>query len=94
MLILNDTTLFDTSFLAGKFAQIVKFCTTNFTVFVDYDRVDKRRFNREDTLHTDVVAHLAHGETFFVTFARDADYNAAILLENASSAILIKSIVV
>ncbi len=35
-------TLFDTGFFAGELAQIVKFCTAHFAVFVDGDRVDER----------------------------------------------------
>ena len=55
-LLVDYAALFDTSFLAGEIAQIVKFCATNLTVLVDCDRVDERRFDGEDTLNTDVVA--------------------------------------
>ena len=41
-LLVDNTTLFDTSLLACKGAQIVQFCTTHFTKLVDCDAVDKR----------------------------------------------------
>ena len=41
-LLVDNTTLFDTSLLASKVAQIVQFCTTHFTKLVDCDAVDKR----------------------------------------------------
>ena len=41
-LLVDNTTLFDTSLLACKVAQIVQFCTTHFTKLVDCDAVDKR----------------------------------------------------
>ncbi len=81
VLFFDYATLFDTGFLAGELAEVVQFGTAYFTVFVDGDRVDKRRFDGEDTLNTDVVAHLADGETFLAAFATDADNNAAILLD-------------
>lgn len=85
---LFHATLFDAGFFAGEATQIVDFCATDFTVFVDYDRVDERRLNGEDTFNTDIVAHLANGETLFVAFSRDADYDAAILLDTLLVAFL------
>ena len=41
-LLVDNTTLFNTSLLACKVAQIVQFCTTHFTKLVDCDAVDKR----------------------------------------------------
>ena len=41
-LLVDNTTLFDTSLLACKVAQIVQFRTTHFTKLVDCDAVDKR----------------------------------------------------
>ena len=41
-LLVDNTTLFDTSLLACKVAQVVQFCTTHFTKLVDCDAVDKR----------------------------------------------------
>ena len=78
--LLDKTTLFDAGLLAGEFAQIVQFSTTHFTALVHGDALDKRRLDGENTLHTDVVANLAHGETFLDAVARDADHHAAILL--------------
>ena len=79
-LFLDNTTLFDASFLTCEAAEVVEFSATNLTVFVDYDRVDERRFDGEDALNADVVAHFANGEAFLCAFARDADNNTAILL--------------
>ena len=60
---------------------MVKFCATHLAVFVNDNRVDKRRLQGEDTLNADIVAHLANGETFLSAFAGDFDHNAAILLD-------------
>ena len=81
-------TLFDTGFLAGEVAEIVKFGATNLTVFVHGNRIDERRFDGEDTLYTDIVAHFANGKTFFSAFSRNADYNTAILLDTLLVAFL------
>ncbi len=67
--------------LAGKATEVVKFGATHLAILVDGDRVDERRFDGEDTLHTDVVAHFADGETLLVAVARDTDYHTAILLD-------------
>lgn len=73
-------TLLDAGFLAGETAEVVKFGATNLTVLVYGDGVDEGRLDGEDTLHTDVVAHLADSETFFHAFAGNADNYTAILL--------------
>ena len=78
---LDYAAFLDAGFLAGELAQVVKFRTAYFTVFVHCDRIDERRFEGEDTFHTDIVAHLADGEALLVAFAADADYNAAVLLD-------------
>lgn len=80
LFILLDETLLDTGFLTGEVAEIVKFRTTNLTILANGDRLDERRFHREDTLYTDAIADLADGETLFITLAADLDHNAAILL--------------
>lgn len=64
-----EATLLDAGFLAGQLAQIVKLGAAHFTIFVYGNRVDKRRLDGEDTLYTDVVAHLANGETLLVALA-------------------------
>ena len=50
-------------------------------MLVDHDAVDKWRFNREDTFHTDVVRHFANGETLLVAFAINFDDYTTILLD-------------
>ena len=56
LLFLNHATFLDTCFLTGEITQVVKLGATHFTVFVDGDRVDKRRFQRENTLNANIVA--------------------------------------
>ena len=75
-----DATLFDTSLFAGETTQVVQFGAANFAILVDYDGVDERRLEGEDTLNADVVGHFAYGEALFGAFARNLDYNPAILL--------------
>lgn len=79
--LLRYATFLDAGFLAGEAAEVVEFRTTHFTVLVDGDAVDERRFDGENTFHADVVAHLAHGEALFGAFAGDADNDATILLD-------------
>lgn len=81
LVLLDNATLFDTSLLAGEGAEVVELCATYFTVLVDGNRVDEGRFDGEDTLNADVVAHLADGETLLHTFTGDADDNTAVLLD-------------
>ena len=65
----DNSSLLNASFLTGKVTQVIQFSTANFTELVDFNAVDKRRIHRENTLHTDVVAHFAHCETLFLSFA-------------------------
>ena len=76
-----DMALFDTRLFAGEVAQIVEFCATHFTKFVDSDGFDEGRLDGENTLHADSVGNLAHSETLFVLMAADADHYTAILLD-------------
>ena len=78
---LDYAAFLDAGFLAGELAQVVKFRTAYFAVFVHCDRIDERRFEGEDTLHTDIVAHLADGEALLFAFACDFDHYAAVLLD-------------
>jgi len=80
LLLDDDAALLDASLLARETTQIVQLGATHLTVLVDDNTVDKGRFNGEDTLHTDVVADLAHSETLLGTLARDLDDHATILL--------------
>ncbi len=50
-----DKTFFDAGFLTCEIAQVVKFRTTNLTIFVNCDRLDEWRFHWEDTLNSDTV---------------------------------------
>lgn len=87
-LLFHYAALFDTGFLAGEIAQVVKFGTTNLTVLVHGDGVDKGRFEGEDTLNADVVGHLADGETLLDAFTRNAYHYAAVLLNTLLVAFL------
>lgn len=76
-----DATLFDTSLFAGETTQVVQFGAANFAILVDYDGVDERRLDGEDTLNADVVGHFAYGEALFGAFARNFDNHTAVLLD-------------
>ena len=71
----------DTGFLTGELAQVVQLGAAYLTDFVDRDALDERRLDREDSLYTDVVGHLANRETLLVTMTGDADHYAAIHLD-------------
>ena len=79
--LLHYAAFLDASLLTGEVTQVIKLGATNLAVLVDSDRVDKRRLDGEDTLHADIVAHLANGETLLVTLTGDADYNSTELLD-------------
>ena len=65
----TEITLFflDSCFLTGKSTQVIQFSATYFTILVNRDAFDKRRFDRENTFYTYVFRHLTHCEAFFVT---------------------------
>ncbi len=85
---LLDKTLFDAGFLAGEVAEIIKLRTTHLAILVDSDRLNERRFDRENPLHADSVGHLTDSEAFLVFAAVDTDNNAAILLDTLFVALL------
>lgn len=60
---LFGATVLDAGLLTGEVAEVVNLGAANFAVLVDHDRVNEGRLHGEDTLHADVVADLAHGET-------------------------------
>ena len=114
--VLVSTLFLNSSFLTGKFTQIVQFSTAYFTDFVNGNAVDSRRFQGEDTFYTYSSRHFAYSETFLFAVSADFDNDTAVHLNttiryatvtvspalnegcclpvaNASSAILIKSIV-
>ena len=61
------SSFFDSCFLTGKSTQVIQFSATYFTILVNRDAFDKRRFDRENTFYTYVFRHLTHCEAFFVT---------------------------
>lgn len=66
----NSLLLTDTCSLTGELTQIVKLCATYLTALVDFDRVDVRRLDREDTLYAYCSGHLTYGEALLCAFAR------------------------
>ena len=52
----------DASLLTGELAEVEDACTTDFTDFVQFNLVNRRRLVREDPLDTDAVGNLADGE--------------------------------
>ena len=63
---LVQATLFDTSLLARQTTQVEQTGTTYFTATDNFDFIDVRRQQGEDTLGTNLVRNLAHGECFAV----------------------------
>ena len=68
--VLVSTLFLNSSFLTGKFTQIVQFSTAYFTDFVNGNAVDSRRFQGEDTFYTYSSRHFAYSETFLFTVSR------------------------
>ena len=75
LVVVNNTTLSDTSLLTCKITEVVKLSATYLTMLVNLDAVDVRRLNWEDTLYTYSSRHLANGEALLVSVTRDLDYN-------------------
>ena len=76
----RTTLLLDTSSLTSELAQIVKLSATYLTNLVHLDRVDVRRLDGEDTLHTNGTRHLANSETLLVTMAANLDNDTTVEL--------------
>ena len=67
-------------FLACPLAEVIQFGTTYLTVLVHCDALDEGAVHREDTLYTNVAAHLTNSEAFLVAATMDADDISAELL--------------
>src|SRR5690606_12909712 len=68
----------DTCSLTAAIAQVEELRTTNLTATNDFNALDQRRVDREDTLNTFAVGDLANGEVFMDACARTSDANAFI----------------
>ena len=73
--------LLDPGFLAGQASQVEDTCTTYFTGFVEFNRVDERGVVRENTLDSDSVRHLADGERLGDTSTTFLDHDTAEFLD-------------
>ena len=65
----NHALLADAGSFTGKVAQIVQLGTTYLTYLVNLDRINVRRLDGEDTLHTYGSRHLSYGEALLVAMA-------------------------
>ena len=54
---------FDTGFLTAETSEVVDSCSADCTFLVHLDAVNHRVSDREDSLNTDVVRNLSHGES-------------------------------
>ena len=61
-----DPAFLDAGFLAGQIAQIVELGAANLAVALDFDLVDVRAVEREDTLDAFAIGDAAHGDGFGV----------------------------
>ena len=77
---LLNAALLDAGFLTRTLAEVVQFSTTYFTVLVNCNALDEGAVHREDTLYTDVAAHLTNREALLLSASVDADYITAELL--------------
>lgn len=67
---------FDFGFLSGEFAEIEDAGLTHFPVAQYLEGLDVRGVHREDTLHSHVPGHFAHGERFGDSVSFDLDDHA------------------
>ena len=72
--------LLDAGFLTRTLAEVIQFRTTYFTVLVHRDALDEGAVHREDTLYTNVAAHLANREALLVAASVNCDHVTAELL--------------
>ena len=77
---LLNAALLDAGFLTRTLAEVIQFRTTYFTVLVHCDALNEGAVHREDTLYTNVAAHLANREALLVAATVDADHITAELL--------------
>ena len=59
--------LLDTSLLTRELAQVVQLGAANLTMLVDFDALNVRRLNGEDTLHTHGTRHFTNGEALLLS---------------------------
>lgn len=72
----SHSLFFDFGFLSGEFAEVENAGLTHFSVAQYLKGLDVRGVHREDTFHTHVAGHFAHGERFGHAVAFDLDNNA------------------
>ena len=80
-LLLSGEFLLDTSFLTSESAEVVELGSAHLTHLVEFDALDVRRVEWEDTLYTHCSRHLTYGEPFLVSFSTNLDDNTAIGLD-------------
>ncbi len=78
---LLNSTLRNTSLLTREVTKVVDLRTTNLTVLVHNDALNKGAIHREDTLNAYVTRHFANGKTLLILAAVDSDYIATELLD-------------
>ena len=67
---------FDFGFLSGEFAEVENAGLAHDAVAQNLDGLDVRRVEGENTLHTHVAGHLAHGERLGGALSFDLDDHA------------------
>ncbi len=77
---LLNAALLDAGFLTRTLAEVIQFSTTYFTVLVHRDALDEGAVHREDTLYTNVAAHLANCEALLVAASVNSNHVTAELL--------------
>ena len=73
--------LLDPGFLAGQASEVEDPRAADFTYLVQFDRINERRLERENTLHADSVGHLADGEGLGDAGTAFLDHDATELLD-------------
>ena len=81
LLVRNLASLLDASLLTGELTQVEDTSTTYNTDLIHLDLVDVGRVEREDTLNTHAVRHLADGEHLGLARALDLDYHTTEALQ-------------
>ena len=76
-----NLTVANTSCLTSEVTEVIKLSAANLTELVDLDLLNEWRLDRENTLYTYAVRHLAYSETLLCTVTRNTDNYASVLLD-------------
>src|SRR5664279_693516 len=72
----------DTCFLTCQITEVEYSCPAYFTVFIDFNFINKRGSNRKYPFNTYIPRHLSYGKSFSMFFTASLYNNPTVLLDS------------